>query len=168
MPDLLLDADRAPTLPASARVCANQHIDSVTVLHLKDLVQGFWQNPGLSQGAPESAFPAAAPGAPGRPLTSASARSTFLHRQGHMLLHLHGTAAAPGAGAGAPTGPNSYYRAVASALRFIGPEKPRERGTQERGGVLDRQAGKRSWQCTRKSTKFVPHGNHQPDAQITK
>jgi hypothetical protein len=57
MPGVLLDADRAPTLQAFARACANQHIDSVTVLHLKDLVQGFWQNTVLSQGTPERPFP---------------------------------------------------------------------------------------------------------------
>src|SRR5208283_6155402 len=39
---------RAPTWQGCARACASQPIDSVTVLHLKDLVQGFWQNTALS------------------------------------------------------------------------------------------------------------------------
>jgi hypothetical protein len=39
---------RAAALQGCARACASQHIDSVTVLHLKDLVQGFWQNTALS------------------------------------------------------------------------------------------------------------------------
>jgi hypothetical protein len=45
-------------------------------------------------------FPPAAPGALGRPLTSASARSTFLQRPGHMLSHVRRAAAAAGAAPG--------------------------------------------------------------------
>jgi hypothetical protein len=45
-----------------------------------------------------------------------------------MLLHLHRAVAPPGGAAVAPTGRNSYYRAVASAIGFMQPGKPPIRG----------------------------------------
>jgi hypothetical protein len=112
---------RGPTLQGCTRACASQHIVCVTVLHRKDLVQGFWQKHSPFSAARELPFIMNRGERPGRPLTSAStylciqanARADRPHMQAHMQV------ADPGSRRGDALGqPAGNYLCVARTIRL--------------------------------------------------
>ena len=117
---------RAPTVLGCTRACTSQHIDSVTVLHPKDLVQGFCQNTALSwrpvrfrSSGSRGECPGGRSPLPPYPLCiQANARSGRLHMQLHMQNAVQGSVHGQ-----APARPAGDSPCAVRTIRLSTPEK---------------------------------------------